>query len=175
MMREVRRPKASSRRRNPMLKPLAVVAAATLAALGAGAVVGGAQATAGLSLPSTRADARIDKAADGHFWAQAQVNGRPLRVLVDTGASQVALTRADARRLGVDVAALDYDKPVMTADGRMQAARVRLAHVSVGTAEVRDVDALVVKRGLNASLLGMSYLGRLSGFSADREGLTLRR
>ncbi len=154
-----------------MLKSLAVVAAATLSALGAGAALGVAR-----TAPAPpQADARIDKAADGHFWAVAQVNGRPLRVLVDTGASEVALTRADARRLGVEVAGLDYDKPVMTADGRMQAARVRLARVTVGDAEVRDVDALVVRRGLNTSLLGMSYLGRLSGFAADREGLTLRR
>ena len=154
-----------------MLKSLAVVAAATLSALGAGAALGVARTAPALP----QADARIDKAADGHFWAVAQVNGRPLRVLVDTGASEVALTRADARRLGVEVAGLDYDKPVMTADGRMQAARVRLARVTVGDAEVRDVDALVVRRGLNTSLLGMSYLGRLSGFAADREGLTLRR
>lgn len=155
-----------------MLKSLAVVAAATLSALGAGAALGVARPAPD---PVAMAGARVDKASDGHFWALAQVNGRPLRVLVDTGASEVALTRADARRLGVDVAALDYDKPVLTADGRMQAARVRLERVTVGDAEVRDVDALVVRRGLNTSLLGMSYLGRLSGFSADREGLTLRR
>lgn len=148
--------------------------AATLSALGAGAALGVARPAAPTAAAPSAA-ARIDKAADGHFWAIAQVNGRPLRVLVDTGASEMALTRADARRLGVDVAGLDYDKPVMTADGRMEAARVRLARVTVGDAEVRDVDALVVRRGLNASLLGMSYLGRLSGFSADREGLTLRR
>ena len=162
-----------------MLKSAAVVASATLSALAAGALFGGADATAGLRAgpaPAPAAvDARVSKAGDGHFWAQAYVNGRPLRVLVDTGASEVALTRADARRLGVDVSGLDYDRPVVTADGRMRAARVRLARVSVGGAEVRDVDALVVRQGLNASLLGMSYLGRLSGFSADREALTLRR
>ncbi len=156
-----------------MFKSAAVVLAATLSALGAGAAMGVARPAGEAVAPS--ADARIDKAKDGHFWAVAQVNGRPLRVLVDTGASEVALTRADAHRLGVDLAALDYDKPVMTADGRMQAARVRLARVAVGDAEVRDVDALVVRHGLNTSLLGMSYLGRLSGFAADRQALTLRR
>jgi aspartyl protease family protein len=157
-----------------MLRSLAVVATATASALGAAVAMGGPHAVAAFTA-APAADARIEKARDGHFWAQAQVNGRPLRVLVDTGASEVALTRADARRLGVDVGGLDYDSPVTTADGRMRAARVRLARVAVGDAEVRDVDALVVRHGLNASLLGMSYLGRLSGFAADREAMTLRR
>ena len=61
------------------------------------------------------------------------------------------------------------------ASGRVRAAPVTLDHVEVGGVRIEHVAALVVERGLPASLLGMSYLGRLSGFSADREGLTLTR
>jgi len=118
--------------------------------------------------------AQITKAADGHYWAEANVNGRWVRFLVDTGASAVALTMDDARRLGIDVDRLDYVRPVMTANGSTQAAAVTLAHVAVAGARVEDVQALVVREGLHTSLLGMSYLGRLSRFEATRTAMILR-
>jgi aspartyl protease family protein len=97
-----------------------------------------------------------------------------VKFLVDTGATIVALTEADARRLGLDPAALDYETEVQTAAGETLAARVRLRSISVAGARVDDVDAVVVKAGLNDSLLGMSYLGRLSRFEATRSALILR-
>lgn len=126
-----------------------------------------------------RPPAAIRKAEDGHFWAEAQVDGAgvaPSRVkfLVDTGATIVALTEADARRLGIDPATLDYGVAVHTAAGETQAARVRLASVSVAGARVDDVEAVVVREGLGSSLLGMSYLGRLSRFEATKSALILR-
>lgn len=159
----------------PPLGHLAVTAAATAAALLAGVgAVSVVRAADGLSHapPAPRAF-RVPKAADGHFWAQARMNGRPVRVLIDTGSSAVALTLADARALGVDTDHLAFTRSIATASGPTQAAPVTLAKVSVAGAEVPRVHALVVRAGLDASLLGMSYLGRLNGFSADRTGLTL--
>jgi len=118
--------------------------------------------------------AQIVKAADGHFWAEAKVDGRAVRFLIDTGATAVALSQTDAKRLGIDTKALDYSYKVMTASGQTRAASVRLASVSVAGAQVRDVDALVVEKGLETSLLGMSYLGRLSSFQATPRALVLR-
>ena len=118
--------------------------------------------------------ASISKASDGHFWAEADVNGRQVRFLVDTGASAVALTVDDARRLGFDPHSLDYSYSVTTANGQTRAAAVKLASVSVAGARVADVDALVIESGLDASLLGMTYLGRLSRFEATRSSLILR-
>ena len=120
-------------------------------------------------------DAQVSKAADGHFWAEVEVNGRWIRCLIDTGASYVALTRADAERLGFDPATLTYDAPVVTANGRTQAARVQLTDVTVSGARVEQVPALVIADGLSTSLLGMSYLGRLSRFEATPTSLILRR
>src|SRR6201996_5777751 len=97
--------------------------------------------------------AALLKASDGHFWADGQVDGAPVRFLVDTGASKVSLTLQDARRLGLDPSRLTYDQTVRTADGQSQAARVRLKSVSVNGARVADVDALVIDQGLPASLL----------------------
>lgn len=116
----------------------------------------------------------VPKAGDGHYWAEGEVNGAPVRFLVDTGATAVALTPDDAEKLGFDLAHLRYGYSVMTAAGPARAAAVKLATVSVAGARLDDVDALVIEKGLDASLLGMSYLGRLSSFQATRQALFLR-
>jgi aspartyl protease family protein len=118
--------------------------------------------------------AQIVKAADGHFWAEAKVDGRAVRFLIDTGATTVALSQIDAKRLGIDTKSLDYSYKVITASGQARAASVKLASISVAGAQVRDVDALVIEKGLETSLLGMSYLGRLSSFQATPRALVLR-
>lgn len=128
--------------------------------------------------PATGPDTRIARSEDGHYWAEARMNvragGRPIRVMVDTGASVVALTRADAERLGVHVTAADFSGTIITAAGRVRAAPVTLASVSIGGTRVNDVEALVIENGLPHSLLGMSYLGRLSSFTATPTTLTLK-
>ncbi len=118
--------------------------------------------------------AQITKSADGHYWAEANIDGRAIRVLVDTGASVVALTRDDALRLGLRLTPTDFTQTVETASGPVKAAPVELKHVAVAGARVENVQALVVEKGLPHSLLGMSYLGRLSAFEARPTGLTLR-
>jgi aspartyl protease family protein len=117
---------------------------------------------------------RIRKAADGHYWAEGEVNGEPVTFLVDTGATAVALTPADAERLGFQVKDLKYGHRVVTAGGQARAAAVTLSSVSVGGARLEDVGALVIEKGLETSLLGMTYLGRLSRFEATREALFLQ-
>ncbi|WP_295166282.1 TIGR02281 family clan AA aspartic protease [uncultured Brevundimonas sp.] len=119
-------------------------------------------------------DAQVVKGADGHYWAEANIDGKAVRVLVDTGASVVALTRADALRLGVDPEPEAFTGKVQTASGVVRAAPIQLKTISVAGARVDRVEALVVEQGLEYSLLGMSYLGRLSAFSATPAGLTLR-
>lgn len=118
--------------------------------------------------------AAVLKGADGHFWAEGQVNGEPVRFLVDTGATAVALTPADAERLGFRPQDLNYSHRVTTAGGRSRAAAVTLSSVSVSGARLDDVRALVIEKGLDTSLLGMSYLGRLARFEATREALFLQ-
>ena len=119
--------------------------------------------------------AYVAKGADGHFWAWAQIEGRPVRVLIDTGATAVALTSDDARRIGVDLTKLIYDRPVNTAQGEIMAASITLGGVAVAGARVDGVDAVVVPKGLSTSLLGMSYLGRLDSFQASRNAMILRQ
>ena len=139
---------------------------------------GEAQAAVVVAAPAAArahgAVAQVVKAADGHFWAEADIDGRAVKVMIDTGATVVALTRDDARRLGVTPNEADYTATVKTASGPVPAAPVLLKSVAVGGAGVRNVEALVLQDGLPHSLLGMSYLGRLSAFEATPTSLTLR-
>jgi aspartyl protease family protein len=111
---------------------------------------------------------------DGHYWAEADVDGTHVRFLVDTGATTVALTLNDARRLGLDLDHMAFDQAVRTASGEARAAQVELDYVAVAGARVEKVRALVLDQGLPTSLLGMTYLGRLSRFEATPGSLILR-
>jgi aspartyl protease family protein len=119
---------------------------------------------------------KIRRRADGHFMVRTETNGVPLVMLVDTGASTVVLRPEDGQRLGLDVDGLRYTVPVQTANGTTYAASVRLKTLSVGKIRVNDIDALVAKRGtLRESLLGMSFLSRLTSYEFSGEYLTLRK
>ena len=113
-------------------------------------------------------------AKGGHFVVEAEVNGVVLRLLVDTGASDVVLSPADARRLGFDVATLDYSRRYRTANGIVFGAPVRLGRVRIGPIALDDVRASVNGAEMARSLLGMSFLGRLSGYEVRDDTLTLK-
>lgn len=124
--------------------------------------------------PTSRRAASIPKSADGHYWADARVNGAKVHFLVDTGATAVALSPRDAARLGFPPSSLTYGHKVMTASGEARAAKILLKSVSVDGARVDAVDAYVIERGLDTSLLGMTYLGRLEKFEATQTALILQ-
>jgi aspartyl protease family protein len=101
--------------------------------------------------------------ANGHFVTTADLNGRPVEVMVDTGASLIALTYEDAERAGIFVRPSDFTHSVSTANGIAKVAPVEIATVAIGDIRVRNVRAAVVERGkLATTLLGMTFLGRLS-------------
>ena len=99
----------------------------------------------------------------GHFRADAEINGRDIDVMVDTGASLVALTYEDAERVGFFVRPSDFTHSARTANGIARVAPVTIPRISIGDITVRDVQAVVSERGASErTLLGMSFLGRLS-------------
>lgn len=136
--------------------------------------------------PSTNADAKSSLARiasgasvelrasrNGHFHTETEINGRAIPVMVDTGATLVALSYEDAERAGIFLTPQDFTGSVNTANGRAKVAPVMLGRVAIGDIAIRDVPALVSEPGrLNTSLLGMSFLGRLSSFEM-RSGVLL--
>jgi aspartyl protease family protein len=122
-----------------------------------------AQATADRSEPASYPrTASIPRGANGHFEADAIIDGRRMGFMVDTGASTIALRRQDASRLGIYPAQRDYTAKVSTANGVIFAAPVELGRVEIGSVVVRNVAALVLPdEALAQNLLGMSFLSRI--------------
>jgi len=117
----------------------------------------------------------VRQAQDGHFHVDARVDGVALHMLVDTGASLVTLSPADARRVGIALDRLIYTERFQTANGEGVGASVRLREIRIGPIVVRDVRASVNRAPMSASLLGQSLLNRLGGYSVSDGTLTLRR
>lgn len=105
--------------------------------------------------------ASLRKEGDGHYWATARVNDASVKFLVDTGASLVALTKRDARRIGINTDRLDRNAEVRTAAGRVKAATTTIDEITIDGVTVKNVSAVIIEEGLEHSLLGMSFLNRL--------------
>jgi len=111
----------------------------------------------------------------GHYLVHPSVENFRVRMLVDTGASIVALTAEDARALGLKPAPGDYRMSLSTANGSVRAARVLLREVRLGDIVVRNVEAVVMPPGaLTISLLGTSFLGKLQGYEVQTGRMILR-
>jgi len=104
----------------------------------------------------------LTRGRGGHFWTDAQVDGRRIEFVIDTGASAIALRESDAARLGLHPTQRDYTVKVSTANGISRAAPVELRRLEIGDIVVRDVPALVHPDGaLGVNLLGMSFLAKV--------------
>jgi aspartyl protease family protein len=104
----------------------------------------------------------LPRSRDGHFHADAQINGRSVPVLVDTGATLVAMSYEDAQSAGIMVRSDDFRYVSNTANCQARFARVTLDNVRIGNVSVNNVAAAVSQPGkLNTTLLGMSFLGQL--------------
>lgn len=133
----------------------------------------------GFCLSYEQRDARnstvyLTKSDDKHFYANAVIGGVPVRFMVDTGATHVSLSPDDARRLGHDLDQLNYSSPHNTANGTVYLAPTRIQSISIGPITMYDVKGTIHRDGLKTSLLGMSFLNRLSGFEKTGNRLVFR-
>jgi len=115
------------------------------------------------------------RAQGKHFVVDAMVDGTQIPLLLDTGATDVTLSRRDARRIGIDVGRLNFSQVTRTANGLGRAAPIRLREIRIGDIIVRDVQASVNDAPLGVSLLGNSFLEKLSHYSVNGSLLTLRQ
>jgi aspartyl protease family protein len=116
----------------------------------------------------------IERGLDGHFGIRAAVDDVPMMLMVDTGASFVTLTPADAMKIGIEPSKLAYSVPIRTANGLIQAAPVKIKTLSVGSITRHDISALVSPGdALDQSLLGMTFLNTLDGYAISGNRLEL--
>ncbi|WP_279481021.1 TIGR02281 family clan AA aspartic protease [Aureimonas sp. SK2] len=117
---------------------------------------------------------RLAAGPDGHFRTLARFDGRSEEVMVDTGATYVALGEEAARRLGIWPSPADFIHRAQTAQGTVRAALAKVRRLSIGPVELSDIEVMVLEgRGPGTTLLGMSFLKRLSRFEASDGQLTL--
>ncbi|WP_068112029.1 retropepsin-like aspartic protease family protein [Tropicimonas marinistellae] len=117
----------------------------------------------------------VPMAADGHYHMVLRIDGTPVQFVVDTGASDIVLSRQDAERAGLSVDGLAFVGVANTANGTVKTARVRLGEVALGEITDRNVPALVNGGEMQGSLLGMSYLNRFAQVSFGGGKMVLTR
>ncbi len=117
----------------------------------------------------------VPRTFDGHFYLTARLNGAPVEFVVDTGATDVVLTKDDAARAGVDLDGLAFTGRAMTANGMVRTATAVVDTISVG--DIRDSNLRVsINEGkMDQSLLGMTYLRRFSKIEIADDKLILTR
>lgn len=117
----------------------------------------------------------VVRSEDGMFDISGKVNGSNVDFIFDTGASAVTLTAEDAEAAGIHLADSDFTAHVQTANGEAQAAEITVDLLQVGAVSERNVKAMVAKPGaLDQSLLGHSFLDRLTSYEVKGDRLTLR-
>ncbi|HEX8414664.1 MAG TPA: TIGR02281 family clan AA aspartic protease [Sphingomicrobium sp.] len=128
---------------------------------------------AGLFEASPYKETQLQRRPNGHFYVTADVNGAPITFLVDTGASKVALSEADARAAGIPFSESEYEPIARTANGIARGKAVVLPKVSIEGKEVMEVEAAIIE-GAELSLLGQSYLSRITGIQMNGDTMVLR-
>jgi aspartyl protease family protein len=115
----------------------------------------------------------VGRGEDGQFYVTGEVSGAPVRFLVDTGASDIVLSRDDARRVGLDPSSMRFARTVETANGVGRGATIVVSRLSVGPIAMRDVRVSVNQAPMASSLLGMSFLRKLDSFEVKGDQLFL--
>ncbi|SMD09923.1 TIGR02281 family clan AA aspartic protease [Rhizobium sp. RU36D] len=122
------------------------------------------------NLVTLKADGR------GHYSGTFKINGKPVDGLIDTGASLVAINESTARRLGYTAATLKFEHEINTANGKTDAAYVKLSKIEIGGIRVDNVDAFVLRdNALSSTLIGMSFLKKLGGYTVNGDRMSLKR
>ena len=125
--------------------------------------------------PSVSADGsvRIPKSPDGHFWVTASVNGKPVRFMVDSGATVTSMSAQASQKAGVDLNAIGFPALVQTANGMIEMRRARIKSFAVETIQREDMAVLVSDALGDTNLLGMNFLSSLNGWRIEGEEMIL--
>ena len=116
----------------------------------------------------------LNRGPDSHFYVNARVNGQPVRFLIDTGSSRVALTSADARNIGLPFSPDEFTVIGSGASGDVRGKPITLSTVAIGPKEVYHIPGVIVDQGLKVSLLGQSFLSRIASVEISQDHMTIR-
>jgi aspartyl protease family protein len=116
----------------------------------------------------------VEAGAWGHFHVVAEIGGREIGFLVDTGASVVALSEEDAETIGYAIHQLDYSGQANTANGVARLAPIMIDEITIGDNVITNVQGAVIEGHTGKSLLGMTFLRKLAGFQVRNNRLFLR-
>lgn len=117
----------------------------------------------------------VPRMFDGHFYVTALVNGEKVDFVVDTGATDVVLTKADAKRVGIDLESLAFTGSATTANGVVRTARASVTRLDLGSFTDRNLPVYVNEGQMDQSLLGMTYLRRFEKIEIAGDKLILTR
>jgi aspartyl protease family protein len=123
--------------------------------------------------PAAGRPVEIWRDRDGFFYLDGKINGRPVRFLIDTGASMIVLTARDARNVGAQGEASAANLEVGTANGKSAMARVTLDSVEIAGSGSANVPAAVAGDGLEVSLLGLSFISHIASMTIQGDRLLL--
>jgi aspartyl protease family protein len=116
----------------------------------------------------------ISESPGGHYLVYGRINDTPVAFLVDTGASDIVLSPADAKRIGVDFSTLAFDHVYETANGQGRGAPYRVSTLQVGGVVLHDVPVSINQAPMQTSLLGVAFLRRLKSFGFGDHKMVLR-
>ncbi|MBU6140723.1 MAG: TIGR02281 family clan AA aspartic protease [Proteobacteria bacterium] len=115
----------------------------------------------------------INISQDGHFYLNTKINGVAIRFMIDTGASDIVLSVAEAEKIGVNTKILQFNKTYQTANGKSFGATIKLEELEVANVKFRNVTASVNSAEMGTSLLGMSFLRRCKKYEFYQDKLVL--
>ena len=116
----------------------------------------------------------LTRASDGHYYADAEVNGAPVRFLIDTGTTTIALSQDDAKNAGIEVAPIEYELIGEGASGMVRGKHVTLDKIALNGVEQDGAKAAVVE-GTSTSLLGAQFLDTMDEIVIRKGEMTLRK
>ena len=122
--------------------------------------------------PAAPSEIDLEKGSDGQFYADVRVNGQPTHFLIDTGASEIALSEEDARRAGITVDPSTYELIGEGASGIVRGAHVQIHQIDFEGFHAKDIKAVVVP-GTQVSLLGQPFLDKLDEIVIQKDEMRL--
>ncbi len=115
----------------------------------------------------------INLSQDGHFYLNVKINHKEVRFMIDTGASDIVLSKNDARKIGINLNELNFNRIYQTANGRSFGASVRLDEIEISKVKFFDVNASINSGEMSVSLMGMEFLRRFKRYQFYQDKLIL--